>query len=197
MADREPPGYDDWFDDPEPPTVESGRGNRASYDTPGETEEDVWVIPEDERRRARREGKRGDVVIRGRPLTTTQLAILAIAALALLIAILAAFGAFSSGTSATVPTQSTHTTLPTTTTTPTIPRAKAPTETLKQGDTGAQVVLLQKALNYLGFTAGTPDGSFGPGTKLAVAQFQSAYGLTPDGVVGKDTLTKLRQKLAG
>ena len=28
MSDREPPGYDDWFDEPEPPTLEQGRGGR-------------------------------------------------------------------------------------------------------------------------------------------------------------------------
>ena len=193
MADREPPGYDDWFDDPEPPTIESGRGNRPSYDIPAETEDDVWVLPEDEARRARREGGRGAVAFGG--LTTTQVAILAIAALAIIVALIAAFGGFSSGSSQTVPTNSTPTTIHTTTTTQTTPTIAAPTQQLKNGDTGAQVKLLQKALKSLGFFSGTVDGAFGPATTSAVVQFQSAHGLTGDGIVGADTLTQLREAL--
>ena len=161
MADREPPGYDDWFDDPEPPTVESGRGNRPSYDIPGETEEDVWVLPEDEARQARRARQGGNIVLGGRSLTTTQVAILAIAGLAVLIAILAAAGVFSSNRASTVPTNTTPTTLSTnTTTTPTTPTITAPTQQLKEGDTGAQVTLLQKELKSL-------DSMDGPHFKLA------------------------------
>jgi len=197
MADHDPPGYDDWFDDPEPPTLESGRGNRPSYDIPAETEEDVWVLSEDEPRRPRRAGSRGDVVIGGRSLTMTQVAIIAIAGLAVFIAILAAAGAFDGGRAVTTATQDTHQTLPTTATTPTTPNVTAPTQQLKEGDTGAQVKLLQKALNSLGFPAGTPDGSFGAGTKTAVEQFQSANSLSPDGVVGKQTLIALQQALGG
>jgi hypothetical protein len=196
MADREPPGYDDWFDDPEPPTVESGRGNRPSYDIPAETEEDVWVLPEDEERRGRRGGRGGrggDIVIGGRSLTTTQVAILAIAALAIIIAILAAAGAFDGGTSGGMQTITTHTTTTTTTTTQTTPTVAAPTkQPLQLNDKGRQVKLLQKALTALGFNPGTPDGSFGPGTQSAVEQFQSAHGLAADGIVGKDTLTALK-----
>ena len=197
MADREPPGYDDWFDDPEPPTVESGRGNRPSYDIPGETEEDVWVLPEDEARQARRARQGGNIVLGGRSLTTTQVAILAIAGLAVLIAILAAAGVFSSNRASTVPTNTTPTTLPTTATTTTTPTITAPTQQLKAGDTGAQVKLLQKELKAAGFLTGAADGAFGHGTKAAVEQFQSSRGLTPDGQVGKDTLTALRQALRG
>ncbi|MDX6480835.1 MAG: hypothetical protein QOG85_1345 [Gaiellaceae bacterium] len=199
MAEHEPPGYDDWFDDPEPPTVESGRGNRASYDTPGETEEDVWVLPEDEARRARRGGRRGDVVIGGRALTTIQLAILGIAALAVIVALLAAFGALSGSpatTSLTTPT--TQTTLPTTATTTTTPTVVAPTKTLTTADSDhAQVKLLQRELKSLGFLAGPADGVFGPSTQAAVEQFQSSRGLTADGVVGEKTLTALRDAALG
>jgi hypothetical protein len=194
MNDREPPGYDDWFDDPEPPTVESGRGGRSSYDTPAETEEDVWTLPEDGPRRPRRAQHRGDIVIGGRALTTTQVAIIAIAALAIFIAILAAAGVFSSSPSASPPTITNQTTLPTTGTTSTNPVATPPTQQLKEGDTGAQVKLLQKELIGLGFLTEKADGSFGPATKLAVEQFQSANSLTPDGVVGKQTLAALRQQ---
>ncbi|MBD2160241.1 MAG: peptidoglycan-binding protein [Limnothrix sp. CACIAM 69d] len=42
-----------------------------------------------------------------------------------------------------------------------------------------------------GFDAGQPDGMFGPQTEIAVKQAQSAYGLTPDGIVGADTWERL------
>ncbi len=198
MDDRDPPGYDDWFDEPEPPTLETGRGGRPSYDTPAETEEDVWTLPEDEPRRARRAGRRGDIVLAGVALTTTQVAILAIAALAIFIAILAAAGVFSSSPASIPPTITTQTTLPTTSTTPTTPTVAAPTQTLQEGDTNhAQVKLLQKALTALGFSPGKADGSFGPATKTEVEDFQSANDLTADGVVGKQTLAAIRQALGG
>lgn len=195
MDDRDPPGYDDWFDEPEPPTLESGRGGRQPYDAPFETEEDVWTLPEDEPRRSRRPQRGGNMVIGGYDLTTTQIAIIAIAALAIFIAILAAIGVFSSGTPATTPSIPTQPTQPTTATTPTTPTISAPTQQLHNGDTGAQVKLLQKALKSLGFYSGTVDGDFGPGTQSAVEQFQSAHSLSPDGVVGKKTLAALRQQL--
>ena len=59
-----------------------------------------------------------------------------------------------------------------------------------------EVKLLQKELKALGFLSGVADGSFGPGTKSAVGQFQSSRGLTPDGQVGPATLTALRQEAA-
>jgi peptidoglycan hydrolase-like protein with peptidoglycan-binding domain len=39
------------------------------------------------------------------------------------------------------------------------------------------------------------DGSFGPNTLSQLEQFQTATGLTPDGVVGQDTGSKLWQAL--
>src|SRR5436190_796813 len=38
------PGYDDWFDEPEPPTETQSGVNRGVY----EEAEEVWVLPEDE-----------------------------------------------------------------------------------------------------------------------------------------------------
>jgi hypothetical protein len=196
MNDREPPGYDDWFDEPEPPTLEQGRGGRQPYDSPSMTEEDVWTLPEDETRRSRRPHRRGSSGMGG--LTTTQIAIIAIAGLVILIAIIAAFGGFNSSAPATtpsVPTQSNPLTTATISTTVTV---VAPTkQPLQEGDTGPQVVLLQKALISLDYMTPPADGDFGPTTKSAVESFQSASGLSPDGVVGKQTLAALKQALGG
>lgn len=71
--------------------------------------------------------------------------------------------------------------------------------TLKMGSTGSQVMELQKALNAKGFVvstsgAGSPGMEstyFGSKTKAAVMAFQSANGLTSDGVVGSMTGAKL------
>lgn len=198
MNDREPPGYDDWFDEPEPPTLESGRGARQSYDSPSETEEDVWTLPDDQPRRSRRPQRGGNVTVGGRSLTTTQIAILAIALLIIIIAIVAAAGGFSSSSPATTPsTPTTQPTLPTTATTSTTSTVTAPHQPLQEGDTGAQVKLLQNALISLGYMQPPADGAFGPATKSAVESFQSANGLTPDGVVGQQTLKALQQALGG
>ncbi len=51
--------------------------------------------------------------------------------------------------------------------------------------------ILQARLNELGFNCGAVDGSFGPATYNAVINFQIAYGLEPDGVVGPLTRAKL------
>ncbi len=197
MNDREPPGYDDWFDDPEPPTLEAGRGQRVPYDDPAEPEEDVWVLPEDEQRHPRRSRAGGDFVIGGHSLTSTQVAILAIAALALLIAILAAAGVFNSTSAPTTQTSTQQQTLPTTNTTPTTPIVKVPTQTLRLNDTGPQVKLLQKALTAAGYPV-KADGQFGPGTQTAVEDFQNHAGLQPvDGIAGHDTLAALKRAIGG
>jgi putative chitinase len=56
---------------------------------------------------------------------------------------------------------------------------------LKSGSTGDDVKQLQKQLGL------TPDGGFGPGTVAAVKAWQTANGLTADGVVGDSTWAKL------
>lgn len=62
---------------------------------------------------------------------------------------------------------------------------------LQVGSRGTQVKYLQINLNILNYNAGTADGVFGNGTKNAVKRFQRAYGLTADGVAGKNTIEKL------
>lgn len=57
--------------------------------------------------------------------------------------------------------------------------------TLRKGDTGDDVVTLQKSLRLF------PDGIFGKVTKDAVRAFQMSKGLTADGVVGAKTWAAL------
>jgi peptidoglycan hydrolase-like protein with peptidoglycan-binding domain len=59
---------------------------------------------------------------------------------------------------------------------------------LHVGDEGTDVKKLQKALDILGFYEKTVDGKYGDGTTTAVALYQQAEGLTPDGIAGKSTI---------
>ena len=61
---------------------------------------------------------------------------------------------------------------------------------------GDDITDLQQRLGSLGFDAGYVDGIFGPDTESAVRNFQANQGLTPDGVVGPDTVMALG-RLAG
>jgi Putative peptidoglycan binding domain len=188
------PGYDDWFDEPEQPTETQSGANRGVY----EDAEEVWVLPEDED--ARTPGQR-EVVIGGRTFTMTQVAIISLSILAVIFAILAAAGVFNGGKTAAPPV-STPTVRPPATTaastpTNTVPTSAAPSQTLKPGDTGQQVKVLQRALATLGYSPGTPDGDYGPATQVAVERFQVAKGLAEDGVVGPATLAALQKALSG
>lgn len=60
---------------------------------------------------------------------------------------------------------------------------------LKQGSKGKPVVYLQKILIGLKYDCGNTgaDGDFGSGTVKAVKEFQTANGLTADGIVGRKT----------
>ncbi len=60
-------------------------------------------------------------------------------------------------------------------------------KTLRFGDTGSLVSLLQTALRRAGTDPGPADGIFGPATQAAVRAFQRAAGLTGDGVAGPKT----------
>ena len=68
--------------------------------------------------------------------------------------------------------------------------------TLRQGSTGSAVEQLQFWLNTLAqyessIPSLTVDGVYGTGTANAVRAFQRKYGLTVDGVVGRNTWTEL------
>lgn len=186
-------GYDDWFDEPEPPTETQGAANRAAY----EDAEEVWVLPEEDDDGS---GGHREIHIAGRTLTVTQAAIIGLSVLAVILAILAAFGVFSGATtSAPPPVTPTvkHVTVTETTPANTTPKAQAPTQTLTLGDTGPQVKTLQQALIALGFDPGTPDGDYGASTQAAVQKFQTSKGLQPDGIVGPQTLQALQSAVSG
>ena len=55
----------------------------------------------------------------------------------------------------------------------------------------AVVKPIQKYLNALGYNCGTVDGIFGAKSHNATVSFQKAKGLTPDGIIGKNTWKKL------
>jgi hypothetical protein len=186
------PGYDDWFDEPEPPTETQSAVGRGVY----EDADEVWVLPEDDQQGS---PAHREFVVAGRTLTTTQVAIIGICILAVFFAILAAVGVFngSSPPAQTVtppPKQLTNTTP--TTTANTTPTTQGPQQTLKPGDTGSQVKLLQQSLATLGFSSGKPDGVYGPATKNAVERFQVSQGLPEDGIVGPQTLTAIQRQLS-
>ena len=189
------PGYDDWFDEPEPPSESHSGANRGVY----EPVEEVWVLPEDEAPGDRR--PRGEIAIGNWTLTTTQAAIIAVSVLALVLAILAATGAFSSNKAAvppvTTPRPRATVTVTSPATTPTKPTTQAPQQTLKPGDTGEQVKVLQRALTALHFSPGKADGDYGPTTQAEVERFQLSKGLAEDGIVGQQTLAALQQALSG
>ncbi|MCR4887307.1 MAG: peptidoglycan-binding protein [Clostridiales bacterium] len=62
---------------------------------------------------------------------------------------------------------------------------------LREGDGGEEVRLLQERLKRLGYYSGNVDGDFGAGTVNAVKAFQRQNGLTADGVAGSGTLSRL------
>jgi hypothetical protein len=188
--------YDDWFDEPIPP---SDPRRRTVAEEP---DDEAWEVPPaaEPRRPRERRAPREPIVIGGRTLTPTQVAIAGISALALLLAVLAAAGVFSGSKKATPPPPAQTITVQTTQaqttpSTPTKPVVKVPTTSLKPGDTGSEVTLLQQDLNKLGYSVGKADGDYGPTTEQQVKAFQTAKGLTADGIVGADTLSAMKTAL--
>jgi hypothetical protein len=175
------PDPDDWFEGAEPE-------GRAAADRDADDED--WLLDD-----AREPPRPWLEAVNRRVL------VLAVVGVGLLIAVLAAAGVFSSSPGPSVPPiTSTPTSSPTTTqptTTAATPPVLAPTATLKPGDTGAQVKVLQRALASLGFSTGKIDGQYGPATQTAVKGFQHSAGLTGDGIVGPATLTALATALHG
>lgn len=74
------------------------------------------------------------------------------------------------------------------------PACSAGYPVVRQGNRGVYVCTLQDALSTVGIPVGNIDGVFGPNTHNAVANYQRANGLSPDGVVGCQTWTRLATK---
>jgi peptidoglycan hydrolase-like protein with peptidoglycan-binding domain len=70
------------------------------------------------------------------------------------------------------------------------------TTTLKNGSTGTQVKYLQYGLVGLGYLKGSVDGKYGTATQTAVKNYQSANGLTVDGLAGAKTLSSIKTKVS-
>ena len=168
---------DDWFPKPV---------GRSSRDLESPTD-DEWLVEDDLPPRSTAFDAWSIVNRRG--LIATGFALL------FLIALLAALGVFSSGSpptaGLTTGTKMTSTTRTATPAQPSVSSPVPPTTTLKPGDSGAQVKILQQELAKLGYPVGTIDGNYGPATSKAVAAFQRADRLTPDGIVGPPTLLAL------
>lgn len=74
-------------------------------------------------------------------------------------------------------------------------KASETTGDIGEGAQGQGVQAIQYALNQLGYgNSGTSscDGIFGSGTRSAVASFQSAMGISADGIVGVQTRSKFK-----
>ena len=61
----------------------------------------------------------------------------------------------------------------------------------KFGSSGTEVYNIQRRLAAWGYYSGDIDGIYGSRTVAAVKKFQSANGLTPDGIAGPATLAKI------
>ncbi|HUJ91609.1 MAG TPA: peptidoglycan-binding domain-containing protein [Gaiellaceae bacterium] len=193
-VDNGPPDPDDWFSEPD--VLEPAHDQPAAATAAPPTEStgiDDWL-----------DGSADAPPRRRRPSgmsASPSLVIAVVLGLVILLIVgLAVGGVFSSGSSS--PNQplftiTTHQTVTTQTTTTTKPSTSVPTTTLKPGDKGAEVKVLQLALQHLGYSVGKVDGVYGPATEQAVKSFQTAHGLTADGVCGPQTLAALKNVLGG
>ena len=69
--------------------------------------------------------------------------------------------------------------------------------TCRKGDRNTYVLILQDALNALGYSTQTLDGVFGTNTFNALTGFQRSVGLTADGICGCNTWKKLTAAAVG
>jgi len=67
---------------------------------------------------------------------------------------------------------------------------------IKEGQKGDKVKELQQELKSIGYDPGGIDGIFGPKTKTAVIAFQTAMGVSTDGIVGPITSGALKEVVA-
>lgn len=77
------------------------------------------------------------------------------------------------------------------------PACSAGYPVLRNGSKGVYVLVLQDALNALGYTTYTLDGIFGNNTRNAVISYQQDNGLQADGIVGCATWTRIVSEVVG
>lgn len=68
--------------------------------------------------------------------------------------------------------------------------------TLREGDSGQEVLDLQSILGELGYACGDEAGTFGHGTVVALTQFQVANGLEPTGEAQTELVSQMRAQEA-
>jgi len=69
--------------------------------------------------------------------------------------------------------------------------------TVRRGNRSTYVLILQDALNALGYSTGTLDGVFGSRTYSALQACQRSFGLTADGVCGCNSWKKITAAVVG
>ena len=69
--------------------------------------------------------------------------------------------------------------------------------TCRRGDKSTYVLILQDALNALGYSTNTLDGVFGARTESALRAAQRAFGLSSDGICGCNSWKKLTSASLG
>lgn len=79
--------------------------------------------------------------------------------------------------------------------TPSLPVSGIPTQTLRENDSGPEVLALQVYLNGVLDAGLVEDGEFGPATTAAVRELQRVAGIDIDGVYGDDSEAALKRLL--
>lgn len=64
---------------------------------------------------------------------------------------------------------------------------------MQRGDTGSEIIKLQKFLTWAGYNCGLIDGDFGARTEAALKLFQTKNGLKSDGIFGELSLKKAKE----
>lgn len=77
------------------------------------------------------------------------------------------------------------------------PACSAGYPVLRNGSRGVYVLILQDALNALGYNTYTLDGAFGSNTRNALIAYQRNNGLSADGVAGCATWTRIVNEVVG
>ena len=69
--------------------------------------------------------------------------------------------------------------------------------TLRRGAVSTYVLVLQDALNALGYSTRTLDGKFGPNTESALRAYQRQAGLSVDGICGCSSWKQISSAVLG